>query len=289
MGWYGEFAPYVSVAERKQNAAKESAKLKKKGHVVQPIVIDGRTIAKTFWGKAWCEHLESFSDYENRLPRGRTYVRNGSVFDLKMSEGEVSALVSGSSIYKVKIAIAKVAAPKWTNIVKECSGKIASLIELLQGKFSKAVMEIITDPGKGLFPHPKEIKLSCSCPDSARMCKHVAAVLYGVGARLDNRPEDIFLLRQSDHIELISKAGSSPLAVPDTDTSNQISADTDLSTLFGIDMGDMSPAKAKPIKVRKARKTQAIKKSMTKKALKKIKKAVSKVKTSKKKLVPKAK
>ena len=248
MGWNGGFAPYVSVAERKRKAVKEVEKLKKKGQATQPVVIEGRTIAKTFWGKAWCTNLESYSDYENRLPRGRTYARNGSIIDLSLSKGEITALVSGSSIYKVKITITKVITPKWRKIVKECSGKIDSVIELLQGKFSKAVMEIITDPKKGLFPHPKEIKLSCSCPDWAEMCKHVAAVLYGVGARLDNRPEELFLLRQADHFELIAKAGTKSLVNKTMYKKEQILKDDDLSELFGISMGDdpKPKAKAKP-------------------------------------------
>lgn len=237
MGWY-EFAPYVPVAERKRKAAKEVAKLKKKGEVCHPIVIEGRTIANTFWGKAWCKNLESYSDYANRLPRGRSYVRHGSVIDLKVREGEIKALVSGSSIYKVKIAITQVVANKWNNMVNECAGKIDSLIELLQGKFSKAVMQIITDPEKGLFPHPKEIRLSCSCPDWADMCKHVAAVLYGVGARLDTKPEELFLLRQADHVDLIAKAGTISLTQASSDQSDRILDDTDLSSLFGIDIGD---------------------------------------------------
>jgi uncharacterized Zn finger protein len=240
MGWYGGFAPYVSVADRKRNAAKEMEKLKKKGQVCQPIVVEGRSITNTFWGKAWCNNLESYSDYSNRLPRGRTYVRNGSVIDLKVAAGEITALVSGSSIYTVKIAITKVVSHKWTKIVNECAGKIDSLIELLQGKFSKAVMQIITDSKKGLFPSPKEIKLSCSCPDWAYMCKHVAAVLYGVGARLDNRPEELFMLRQADHVELITKAGTTSLTKPAADQSDQVLADSDLSALFGIDMADAS-------------------------------------------------
>lgn len=239
MSWYGGFAPYVTVAERKRKAAKVVEKLKKKGEIVQPIVLENRSITKTFWGKAWCKNLESYSDYENRLPRGRTYVRNGSVIDLKVAEGEITALVSGSSIYKVKIVIAKVVSNKWNKIVNECAGKIDSLIELLQGKFSKAVMEIITDSERGLFPHPEEIKLNCSCPDWADMCKHVAAVLYGVGARLDDRPEDLFLLRQADHVELIAKAGTTPLTKAATDQSDQILEGSDLSSLFGIDMGDI--------------------------------------------------
>jgi uncharacterized Zn finger protein len=294
MGWYGGFAPYVSVAERKRKAAKEVAKLKKKGEMCHPIVIEGRTIANTFWGKAWCKNLESYSDYSNRLPRGRTYVRNGSVIDLKVKEGEITALVSGSSIYKVKIAITKVVTDKWNKIVNECSGKIDSLIELLQGKFSKAVMQIITDPNKGLFPHPKEIKLSCSCPDWADMCKHVAAVLYGVGARLDTKPEELFMLRQADHVELIAKAGTASLTQTSSDQSDRILNDSDLSTLFGIDMGE-APQKEVNIekgKLKKKRvakksskivKTKSIRQSKTKATKKPIKKKSSaKVKSSKK-------
>ncbi len=241
MSWYGGFAPYVKAADRKRNTAKIIAKLKKKGEVLQPIILSGRSITDTFWGKAWCKNIESYSDYSNRLPRGRTYVRNGSVIDLKVFAGEITALVSGSSIYKVKITIAKVVSKKWNKIVSECAGKIDSLIELLQGKFSNAVMEIMTAPEKGLFPDPKEIKLSCSCPDWADMCKHVAAVLYGVGARLDDKPEELFMLRQADHIELIAKAGTTSLTQTVADQSDQILTDSDLSSLFGIDMGKVSP------------------------------------------------
>jgi len=239
----GGYAPYVRVADRKLQAAKEVEKLKKKGQIVQPIVIDGRSIAKTFWGKAWCTHLESYSDYTNRLPRGRTYVRNGSVIDLKVAGGEIIALVSGSSIYKVNIAVSKVLTDKWDTLVNECSGKIDSLIELLQGKFSKAIMEIITDRTKGLFPNPKEIKFDCSCPDWADMCKHIAAVLYGVGARLDDKPEDLFVLRQADHIALIAKAGTSSFVTPTANEIDSIIADSDLSLLFGIELEEV-PRKA---------------------------------------------
>lgn len=239
MSWY-EFIPYVPVAERKKKAAKQVEKLKKKGKECYPIVIEGRTIANTFWGKAWCNHLESYSDYENRLPRGRTYVRNGAVIDLKIGKGEITALVSGSSIYKVKIAITQAKASKWNKIVKECAGKIDSLIELLQGKFSKAVMQIITSPEKGLFPHSNEIELNCSCPDWADMCKHVAAVLYGVGVRLDAKPEELFILRQVDHVELLSKAGNASFTQSSTDQSDKILDGSDLSSLFGIDIDDSS-------------------------------------------------
>src|SRR5687768_2102411 len=98
-----DFKPYVSVAQRRAKAAREAAKLQKKGQQSAPILIEGRCISTTFWGKAWCENLESYSDFDNRLPRGRTYVRNGSVVDLKINPGEVIALVSGSSLYRIKI------------------------------------------------------------------------------------------------------------------------------------------------------------------------------------------
>src|ERR1035438_1711834 len=142
MGFYG-WRPYVSVAQRRRKAAGEMAKLKKKGHPVSPVVVEGRTIVRTFWGKAWCDNLERYSDFENRLPRGRTYVRNGSVIDLQIAPGEIKALVSGSEIYKVKVRVAPVAKARWESICKDCAGAIDSLIELPQGRFSKGVMELV--------------------------------------------------------------------------------------------------------------------------------------------------
>jgi uncharacterized Zn finger protein len=257
MRWYGGFPPYVKVADRKRKAARQVERLKKKGQVCDPVVVEGRIIANTFWGKAWCKNLESYSDYANRLPRGRTYIRSGAVIDLKIAAGEITALVSGSSIYKVKIVIAKVITSQWTKIVHTCAGKIDSLIELLQGKFSKAVMEIITDPKKGLFPEPKEIKLNCSCPDWADMCKHVAAVLYGVGARLDTRPEELFLLRQADYVELIAKASVTSLTQATLDPSEQVLADSDLASLFDIDIDNTPQEKsASPRQKNKLKETQ---------------------------------
>jgi uncharacterized Zn finger protein len=238
MSW--GYPPYVRVAERKKKAAKKVASLIKKGHIVNPIIIEGRAIAKTFWGKAWCKHLESYSDYENRLPRGRTYVRNGSVIDLKLKSGEIRALVSGSSIYTVMIKIDSISAQKWKNLVKECAGKIESLIELLQGKFSKGVMEVITHKERGLFPDFEDIKLDCSCYDYADMCKHVAAVLYGVGAHLDECPEDLFLLRKTNHADLIAMAGSSDLS-EGSSNQNATQLTGDLSALFGIEIEGEPP------------------------------------------------
>ncbi len=186
---------YVPVAERRRKAELEMAKLRKKGVTVSPVTIEGRVIASTFWGKAWCENLESYHDYANRLERGRTYVRNGSVVDLQIAPREMTATVSGSELYKIKVSIGEVAKTHWKSICADCAGGINSLVELLQGRFSKGVMERICRQGAGLFPKPAEIRFSCSCPDYASMCKHVAAVLYGVGARLDAQPELLFRLR----------------------------------------------------------------------------------------------
>ena len=168
-------------------AMKKMDALRKKGVDIQPVEIDGRKIAKTFWGEAWCDHLESFSDFENRLPRGRTYVRNGSVCHLAIAKGQIEAKVSGSELYNVKVDIKTLPGKKWTAIKGRCSGQIGSLLELLQGRLSDHVMEVVTDRKEGLFPLPGEMSFKCSCPDWAVMCKHVAAVLYGVGARLDTQ------------------------------------------------------------------------------------------------------
>src|SRR5213082_1578886 len=146
-GW----RPYVTVAERRRKAVREMQKLKKKGHPVSPVVIEGRAIAKTFWGKAWCDNLERYSDFANRLPRGRTYVRNGSVIDLQISPGKIEALVSGSDIYTVAISVASVTKARWKAICRDCGGAIDSLVELLQGRLSKGVMERICRQRTGLF------------------------------------------------------------------------------------------------------------------------------------------
>src|SRR5436190_800139 len=211
--WF-EFKPYVPVAKRRAQAAREAEKRRKKGQNISPVVIEGRHIAHTFWGKAWCDNLESYSDFANRLPRGRTYVRNGSVIDLQIAPGKVTALVSGSEIYKVAVDITPLPAGQWAAVKARCAGQIGSLVELLQGKLSKGVIEIITAHNGGLFPKPSEIRMSCSCPDWAGMCKHVAATLYGVGARLDHEPELFFRLRKVDHLELIEEAVSRAAAKP---------------------------------------------------------------------------
>ncbi|HUG68262.1 MAG TPA: hypothetical protein VMM76_10955, partial [Pirellulaceae bacterium] len=257
-GW----KPYVSVAQRKRQAAKTLESLRKKGMKVEPVVIDGNKIANTFWGKAWCDHMESFGDYSNRLPRGRTYVRNGSVCHLGLSTGEIDARVSGSELYTVKVQIAKLAPAKWKAIKQRSAGKIGSLLELLQGKLSDEVMRIVTDRKEGLFPLPKEISFKCDCPDWAGMCKHIAAVMYGIGARLDTSPELLFKLRGVDHQELIAIDAEAAVSTATTSGKSRRLDASELSDVFGIelDSSDETKTSAADVAAMKKRQRAATKK-----------------------------
>ena len=249
MSYYG-FRPYVPVAKRQANAEKRLTKMVKKGQTINPVKIEGRQIAKSFWGKSWCDNLERYSDYANRLPRGRTYVRNGSVVDLNIGKGEIKAHVAGSELYTVTITIAPVAVARWKGICNDCAGGIDSLVELLQGRLSKAVMDRVCRKEDGLFPAPKDIELSCNCPDGAYMCKHVAAVLYGVGARLDEKPEHLFALRAVDVADLLVHADRGASAPRKAPAGAKRLADDDMSALFGLEMAepadDEPPAKRTP-------------------------------------------
>jgi uncharacterized Zn finger protein len=241
--WY-QFRPYVPVARRRAQAAREIEKRKKRGETITPVVLEGRKIAHTFWGKAWCDNLESYSDFANRLPRGRTYVRNGSVVDLQIKAGKITALVSGTSLYKITIDIDKLLPAHWRSIKERCAGQIGSLVELLQGRLSQGVMDVVTAHDEGLFPRPREIKMKCSCPDYAGLCKHLAAVLYGVGARLDQQPELLFTLRQVDHLELIEEA--LPQAGKKSRTGQKTLRANELADVFGIDLAEPEEAAEAP-------------------------------------------
>jgi uncharacterized Zn finger protein len=217
-------------------------KLRKKGLPVSPVILEGRIIARTFWGQAWCDNLESYRDFDNRLPRGRSYVRSGAVIDLQISALEIKAMVSGSSIYKVTITIKALAPTVWRSICTDCAGGIDSLVELLQGRFSKGVMERICRQDRGLFPKPSDIRFSCTCPDGALMCKHIAAVLYGVGARLDERPELLFRLRAVDEKDLVADLDAAlSISSRPVDTGKVLETD-DISALFGLDMAETGGA-----------------------------------------------
>ena len=231
---HGGWPAYVPVAERRRQAEREAARLRKKGQTLTPVRIEGRAIAGTPWGKAWCGNLESYRDYESRLPRGRTYVRNGSLIDLQVGPCEVKALVSGSAIYRVAIGIAAMPAAQWRALCADCAGRIDSLVELLQGRLSQGVMERMCRQGAGLFPKPSEIRFACTCEDHASMCKHVAATLYGVGARLDEKPKLLFRLRGVNEGDLL--AGLDAAAPASRSAGARTLEAEDVSALFGLDL-----------------------------------------------------
>ena len=276
-GGYG-FHPYVSVGQKLANAKKFVAqKLKDKAN---PITIEGKKITQTFWGDAWCKNLETYSDFENRMPRGRTYVRNGSVVHLEIDKGVVKSYVAGSDTYEVVVKIKPLKPERWNAIKKKCSGEIGSVVELLQGKLSKHVLGIVTNKKEGLFPSSEEIDLDCSCPDWATMCKHVAATLYGVGALLDKSPELFFKLRGVDHLELIDSSVSIATGKKDSETLDEGA----LEDIFGVELsGSLEPKVKVPGKGKKTAAVKKVAKTATKKTAKRtVKKAVVKKATAKK-------
>ncbi len=261
MSFWG-YKAYVPVAKRREKAAAKLAKLNKKGgFTADPVKPEERrTIATSFWGKAWCEHMESFSDFENRLPRGRTYIRNGSVVHLEMGKGGISAMVSGSSLYEVNISINELLVKEWNQIKEKCAGNIASLVELMQGRLSDSVMAVVTDAKAGLFPRPGQMEFSCSCPDWAVMCKHVAATLYGVAVRLDRSPEMLFTLRGVNSHELVdvSAAVQSVTKRAAGGVRTRRLASVDLGKVFDIDLGANEDMGASEIQKRRGQSKQKV-------------------------------
>jgi uncharacterized Zn finger protein len=237
-GW--GWPPRLSVTALRHAASGEAEKLRMEGRTLEPVEIAGRAITRTFWGNAWCKNLERYGDFANRLPRGRSYVRNGLVLHLAIEPGTIAALVRGSSLYQTRVAIAPISRRPWKSICSDLAGSVDSLVELLQGRFSAAVMDRICREGTGLFPSPAEIAFDCSCPDSASMCKHVAAVLYGIGARLDQRPELLFTLRQVDAGDLIATADTGATLTRRAPRQDRLLVSANLSELFGLDIATES-------------------------------------------------
>ncbi len=236
---YGRFPKYESAAEKKEKANASLAKLKKKNPDIEPVIIEGRTIAKSWWGKAWNLNLESYADYENRIDRGKSYVRSNMVLDLKITKGLVKAKVQGSrkKPYDVEISIDTLSKAKWEQVTALCNNSIESLEQLVEGKFPNELDVLFKEKKYGLFPSPKEIHFDCSCPDWASMCKHVAAVLYGIGARLDLNPMIFFELRDVDSQELIRKSVEQKLESMLKNAgkkSKREIADKDISDIFGL-------------------------------------------------------
>lgn len=250
---------YEDVRQQKERLQREIAKRKKRGEKFEVLAAPAgqKKLCATFWGQAWCRNLESYQQYESRLPRGRSYLRQGNVYNLIIEAGKLAAVVAGSELYDTSILIQPLPKKQWQKIVEQGSGQVGSMLDLLAGKLGDGLMRLLTDPKDGLFPKPREIHFNCSCPDHADMCKHVSAVLYGVGVLLDTKPELLFTLRGVDQAELLSNASSA--AITDLSTSTGDLAGADLSAIFGIDLA-VEPPVTKEVK-KPAKKKRASRKS----------------------------
>ena len=242
MSWY-EYQPYMTVGERRAKAQRAADGFAKRGEKLSPVAAQGTKLTRTFWGRAWCDHMESFGDFATRLPKGKTYVRNGAVIDLQVLPGRITAKVMGTELYDVDCRVDKLPPELWADLKRRCGGQIGSLVELLQGKLSTAVMGIVTDAKTGLFPGPREIRLGCTCPDFAHLCKHVAAALYGVGVRLDDEPELLFTLRGVDSAELIEGATTEP--TQGSGDRRTLAADQ-MADVFGFEVPPAEPSTTAP-------------------------------------------
>lgn len=236
--WDTGFYSQPDASELKKNAAETRKKAAQKGKVLEPVVIKGRDIAKSWWGKAWCANLEQYADYENRLDRGKRYVKTGAVVDLKIKKGKILAKVQGTrkTPYHVEIRISPLTEEKCQNIIGQCSRKIENMEELMSGNFPVEMQELFQGK-EGLFPTPREISFQCSCPDWALMCKHVSAVLYGIGARLDQQPLLFFELRGIDvgrFIDVTLANKVEEMLANEGKPSDRIMEDADLRELFGV-------------------------------------------------------
>ena len=236
--WNEVYYPQPTETQLKKNASETAKKAKKKGQTLNPVVITGRKIAKSWWGQAWCANLERYADFQTRLPRGQRYVKTGAVVDLKIEKGKLAARVQGSrkTPYKVEVRVSPLSEERCQEIISRCTERVDTLENLLSGSFPKSLKEVFLGAG-GLFPTPREISFSCSCPDWALMCKHIAAVLYGVGARLDDDPMMFFSLRGIDTEKFVETVISSRLdtMLKNADKpSERILTGSGWETLFGV-------------------------------------------------------
>ena len=235
------FYEQPSTDKLKLNAEATAKKAMAKGRVLSPVVVKGRNIAKSWWGNAWCENLELYADYASRLERGRKYVRANCVLDLQIDVGEVTALVQGSGKkpYNIRVRIDELTEEQYESIVEKCASKIQNIDDLVKGNFPDDLKTLFTQKGAGLFPSMAKIHFNCSCPDYADMCKHVAAVLYGIGSRFDKDPLLFFKLRGVDTDRLIGNAIKDriqSMIENASKPSDRIMDDGDVATVFGMEI-----------------------------------------------------
>jgi uncharacterized Zn finger protein len=288
MGYWNHFPRYVPMAERRTKALCQAEKLRMKNAGLKPVVVAGRTIASSWWGKSWNKNLERYADYSNRIGRGRSYVCNGMVLDLKIEKGTIQAIVAGShrKPYQVSVRIKTLPSATWRLLVENAAGRIGSMQELLAGQFPEELRELFFSKDQGLFPKPAEISFDCSCPDWASMCKHVAATLFGVGARLDSTPELFFTLRGVSVNELVgqvAKQATEKLLTKEKVKSKRVmktagTGSEDIEALFGISMattGDTTAPIGKSRGAKNDKQSSGIVKKQTKSAAIKAKDKVN--------------
>ncbi|MEI6715668.1 MAG: SWIM zinc finger family protein [Verrucomicrobiota bacterium] len=232
MSW----SSYSDGHERKAELARKMARRSELGETFIRVEAPGgsKKLVNTFWGRSWCLHLETYHDYEGRLPRGRSYLRQGNVYNLNIEPEFITAQVAGAELYDVEIRIAPLEEELWHRFKETCAGQVDSVLDLLAGKVGDGLLKVIANPETGLFPAPKEIRFSCTCPDWANMCKHVAAVLYGVGVKFDVDPQLFFGLRNVNPAELLSAGAKQALNLESTE--GAFFEDSELGSIFGIDL-----------------------------------------------------
>ncbi len=236
--WNSEYYSQPTEKQLKAKVEETNKKAKKKGKTLEPVIIEGKKIVNSWWGKAWCENLERYADYASRLSRGKRYVKSGAVVDLKIGEGVVLAKVQGTrkTPYIVEVHIDPVDEDKMQTLIDQCTKKIENLEQLVNGTFPEELKELFISQN-GLFPNPREISFSCSCPDWAVLCKHVAAVLYGIGSRFDQDPLLFFELRGIDVNRFIDTTIENRIEsmLENVDKpSNRIIESDDYADLFGL-------------------------------------------------------
>ncbi len=169
--------------------------------------MSGRTrFGLTWWGQRWIDALEALGAvYANRLPRGRTYARKGTVQDLAIDAGAVTARVQGSRArpYRVQLQLPVFDDPTWEAITTALASRVRLSAELLDATMPEDIDEVLAECGVSLFPSARELTTRCSCPDVANPCKHVAAVHYVLAQTFDADPFLLMTLRGRDRDTLL--------------------------------------------------------------------------------------
>ena len=246
MSWYGgygygDYYRQPTMAELGQKARASAAQLERKGRMLTPALVEGRTIARTWWGKAWVSNIERYADFSNRVGRGKRYVRAGCVIDLQVSKSRIEAVVQGSrkKPYEVSVYIEPMGDEAFAALLERCSTRADSLESLVAGDFPQEMKNQLTAGRDGIFPAPALVRFDCSCPDSALMCKHIAAAIMGVAPLLDANPLLLFELRGINTQDLVKRSVEQKLnlmlANADAPSPRILDvSDDELTRLFGV-------------------------------------------------------